>query len=143
MIYRCWPFTEVAPLPGAPRGSFLLELLGGHGCFSEIQGAFWRRREDAVRGGHRQPFQDVSQMLVFSLQSSPCFFQLAFPARLQRPCILYFRGMGWGGGNGNFFFLLQLSCKSLDFYIYFQGSLCAITLIRPCSPPLCYSAHIP
>lgn len=40
-MYKCWPFMVVAPLLGAPGASFLLELLGGCGCFSgkgEISG---------------------------------------------------------------------------------------------------------
>lgn len=68
------------------------------------QGDFWRRQEGAVRGGHWQPFQAVSHVLVFSLQSCCGFSQLAFSARLHRAHILYFRGTGWGGGNQFFSF---------------------------------------
>lgn len=70
------------------------------------------------------------------------FFQSSFSAWFHRVHILYFRGMRWGGGIF-FFILLQLSCESLDFYIYFLDSLCAITLIRFRLPPLRYSACIP
>lgn len=68
------------------------------------QGDFWGRQEGAGRGVHCPPFQAVSKTLACSLQPSLVFFQLAFSAWLHRAHILYFRCMGWGGGNKCFSF---------------------------------------
>lgn len=136
MVWRCGPFMVAAPTPAAPQGSFPLVLQ----VFFE-QGDSRRRWEGAVPGGTPKSLPSCWQMLAISLLSCCGFFHLAFWDPLHSTHRLYFRGMGLGRGKSNFSFLLQLSCKSLDFHIYFLGSLCAIILIRSLLPLLCYSTH--
>lgn len=104
------------------------------------QGDFWRRWEGAVTLGDSK----IPSQLLVNACTFPSvllwFFHLAFWDPLHSAHRL-FQGHGLGRGKSNFSFLLQLSCKSLDFHIYFPGSLCAIILIRSLLPLLCYSTH--
>lgn len=128
-----------APLPGAPQGSFLLVLPGGCRCFldSEILGGDGKV---LYMGGHQNPFPAASKCSYFHL-SLAVVFPLSSLTPTSQCSQTSFQGHGLGRGKSNFSFLLQLSCKSLDFHIYFPGSLCAIILIRSLLPLLCYSTH--
>lgn len=92
-----------APLLGAPGASFLLELLGGRGCFSgrEVSGED-KKVLDVGCSVHPSKLSAKRLHVHFSLHWF--FFQLAFSAWLHRAHILYFRCMGWGGGNKCFSF---------------------------------------
>lgn len=108
------------------------EILGGDGkvlCLGSLQNLF----------------PAIGKCLSF-LFSPAVVFPLSFLRPTSQCSQALFLGYGLGRGKSNFSFLLQLSCKSLDFHIYFLGSLCAIILIRSLLPLLCYSRehiHIP
>lgn len=115
-------------------------------CCQEDAGVFWTVRfwEEMGRcctwGGHQNPFPAASKCFYFHL-SLAVVFPLSSLTPTSQCSQTSFQGHGLGRGKSNFSFLLQLSCKSLDFHIYFPGSLCAIILIRSLLPLLCYSTH--